>query len=109
MLNVFTLANGRLFQEEIESLEELARFKKLIAAKLPENPMGEGSEYNVYPPKLKEPYRSRRFKVGEDMYASIGVAREDKVGRLTQFARNFEFFGAPVGLFFASVVRHALS
>ena len=65
--------------------EELAGFKKLIASKLPENPMGEGSEYNVYPPKLKEPYRSRRFKVGEDMYASIGVAREDKVGRLTQF------------------------
>ena len=26
MLNVFTLANGRLFQEEIESLEDLARF-----------------------------------------------------------------------------------
>jgi len=29
MLNVFTLANGRLFQEEIESLEELARFKPI--------------------------------------------------------------------------------
>ena len=26
MLNVFTLSNGRLFQEEIESLEELSRF-----------------------------------------------------------------------------------
>ncbi|MFM2324326.1 magnesium/cobalt transporter CorA [Brachymonas denitrificans] len=26
MLNIFTLANGRLFQEEIESLEELTRF-----------------------------------------------------------------------------------
>ena len=29
MLNVFTLANGRLFQEEIESLEALARFKPI--------------------------------------------------------------------------------
>ena len=29
MLNVFTLANGRLFQEEIESLEELAQFKPI--------------------------------------------------------------------------------
>ena len=27
MLNIFTLANGRLFQEEIESLEELSRFQ----------------------------------------------------------------------------------
>ena len=29
MLNVFTLANGRLFQEEIESLEELSRFQPI--------------------------------------------------------------------------------
>ena len=29
MLNVFTLANGRLFQEEIESLEELAQFQPI--------------------------------------------------------------------------------
>ncbi len=29
MLNVFTLVNGRLFQEEIDSLEELARFKPI--------------------------------------------------------------------------------
>ena len=29
MLNIFTLANGRLFQEEIESLEELARFQPI--------------------------------------------------------------------------------
>ncbi|MCX7663794.1 MAG: magnesium transporter CorA, partial [Tepidimonas fonticaldi] len=29
MLNVFTLVNGRLFQEEIDSLEDLARFKPI--------------------------------------------------------------------------------
>ena len=29
MLNIFTLANGRLFQEEIESLEELSRFQPI--------------------------------------------------------------------------------
>ena len=29
MLNVFSLANGRLFQEEIESLEELTRFQPI--------------------------------------------------------------------------------
>ena len=32
---------------------------------------------------------------------SIGVAREDRPGRYRQYAKNFEFFGAPVGLFFA--------
>ncbi|MBY0454123.1 MAG: magnesium/cobalt transporter CorA [Burkholderiaceae bacterium] len=29
MLNIFTLANGRLFQEEIESLEELSKFRPI--------------------------------------------------------------------------------
>jgi nitroreductase len=34
------------------------------------------------------------------MYASIDVTRDNKLGRLIQFARNFEFFGAPVAMFF---------
>jgi nitroreductase len=42
-----------------------------------------------------------RFKCGEDMYATIGVPREDKPARLRQFARNYELFGAPSVLFFA--------
>jgi magnesium transporter len=29
VLNIFTLANGRLFQEEIESLEELTKFQPI--------------------------------------------------------------------------------
>jgi nitroreductase len=81
--------------------DELARFKAVIREKMSANPRGEGTEYNIYPAELKEPYKSRRFKVGEDMYATIGVTREDKLGRLMQFARNFEFFGAPCALFFA--------
>ena len=81
--------------------EEMVRFKGHIRDKLPANPRGEGTEYHIYPPELSEPYKSRRFKVGEDMYASIGVGREDKIGRLMQFARNFEFFGAPCALFFS--------
>lgn len=60
----------------------------------------EDGDKPVYPANLWEPYRSRRYKVGEDLYALLGIARENKVGRITQLARNFEFFGAPVGLFF---------
>ena len=71
-----------------------------IRSRLPAQPTGEGSEYEIYPANLWEPYRSRRYKCGEDMYATINVAREDKLGRLRQFARNYEFFGAPVGMFF---------
>lgn len=79
----------------------LAEFLGAIRSKLPSQPTGEGAEYNVYPPNLHEPYRSRRFKCGEDLYARINIARENKVARLQQFARNYEFFGAPAALFFS--------
>lgn len=54
----------------------------------------------MYPANLGEPYRSRRYKVGEDMYALLGIGRDNKPARLRQLARNFEFFDAPVALFF---------
>ncbi|MES0872562.1 nitroreductase [Sinimarinibacterium thermocellulolyticum] len=59
----------------------------------------ERPEYAIYPPKLWEPHRTARFEIGEQMYAALGVTREDKLGRLQQFARNYEFFGAPAALF----------
>jgi nitroreductase len=76
----------------------LAEFRAMVQERMHAHPRGEGSEYDVYPPHLKEPYRSRRFKCGEDMYATIGVPREDKPARLRQFARNYQFFDAPVGM-----------
>jgi nitroreductase len=74
----------------------LAEFKAQVAA----NPFGEEPEYDVYPPNLWDPFRTRRFKNGEDLYATIGIPREDKPARLRQLAKNGDFFGAPVGLFF---------
>jgi len=59
----------------------------------------EAPAYDVYPPNLSEPYRSRRFKVGEDMYALLGIPRDDKAARLAHLARNFLFFDAPAGFF----------
>jgi nitroreductase len=80
--------------------EALAGLVAAVRAKLPTHPRGEEPEYEIYPAALWEPFRSRRFKCGEDLYATLGVTREDKLARLLQFARNYEFFGAPVGLFF---------
>lgn len=80
--------------------EPLAKFLATIRDQLATHPEGEGTEYPVYPPDLHEPYRSRRFQCGEDLYATIGIARSDKPGRLQQFARNYESFGAPIVLFF---------
>jgi len=81
-----------------KSLEEL---KQLIRARQADFPRGEPPEYNVYPPDLHEPYRSRRYQCGEDLYAAIGIPREDRPARLRQFARNLEGFGAPMVLFFS--------
>ncbi|QUD86561.1 nitroreductase [Phenylobacterium montanum] len=78
--------------------QPLAELKAKAAASMAGG--GEPTEYDVYPPNLWDPFRTRRFVCGEDLYASIGIAREDKAGRLRQLAKNIEFFGAPVGLFF---------
>jgi len=76
--------------------EPLAELKRQVAA----SPFGETPEYDVYPPNLWDPLRTRRFECGEDLYATIGIPRDDKPARLRQLARNGELFGAPVGLFF---------
>ncbi|HEY1961005.1 MAG TPA: nitroreductase, partial [Rhizomicrobium sp.] len=80
-----------------EARDELIR--RVAEARL-EHPMGERPEYLIYPPQLTEPYRTRRFRVGEQMYATMGIPREDKAARLKFFSRNWEFFGAPVGMIF---------
>lgn len=57
-------------------------------------------EYNYLPENIKEPYRSRRRKVGFDLYEKYGVERDDMQGRKAAMLRNYRFFGAPIGLFF---------
>ena len=81
--------------------DHLRRFKATVAERSRANPMGEGTEYKIYPDNLAEPYRTRRFRNGEDLYRALRIPREDKAARLGQFAKNFDFFGAPVGLVFA--------
>jgi nitroreductase len=79
--------------------EPLAELKARMKTRLTTGPTSEPTEYEIYPPDLWEPYRTERYVVGEEMYALLGTPRTDKPGRLRQFARNFEFFGAPAALF----------
>ena len=60
----------------------------------PESPI-----YDIYPPKLKEPYRTSRYELGEQMYSLLGIERDDKEGRINQVMKNFTFFNAPAALF----------
>jgi nitroreductase len=84
----------------VVSGDSMVRFRAQLTPKFLATPFGGTAEYHVYPPELTEPYRSRRHKCGEDLYGHIGVARDDRPARHRQFARNYDFFGAPVGMFF---------
>lgn len=57
-------------------------------------------EYDYFPREIREPYRARRRKVGFDLYDLYGIGKDDLPGRKAALLRNFDFFGAPVGLFF---------
>jgi nitroreductase len=87
--------------------ERLDALKALLAPRMAtELPKGEGTDYTIYPHPLTEPYSRRRFDVGELLYQSLGIPRDDKAARYKQFARNYLFFGAPVALFFAREKAH---
>lgn len=77
-------------------LEEL---KAIMRTRMAEAPGGEPTEYDIYPKVLPSPYRDYRFANGEELYRALGIPREDKMKRMMWFARNFQFFGAPVALF----------
>ncbi|HVR54661.1 MAG TPA: nitroreductase [Pseudorhodoferax sp.] len=79
--------------------EALDALKASMRERVAQAPGGEPTEYDIYPKELVSPYRDRRFAVGEAMYARLGIPREDKDARRRWFARNFQFFDAPLALF----------
>lgn len=56
---------------------------------------------DYYPSEFVEPYLSRRRKVGWDLYGLLGIQRGEWEKSRAYHRRNFEFFGAPVGLILA--------
>jgi nitroreductase len=60
-----------------------------------------GREYQYYPRAWREPYLARRRATGWGLYGLVGVTKDDKAGMHRQHGRNFDFFGAPVGLLFS--------
>jgi len=55
--------------------------------------------YSIYPQNLAEPYRTYRYELGEQMYSLLNIPRDDKEARINQVLKNYDFFGAPAGLF----------
>ena len=75
--------------------DSLTRMREFLTTQ----PPAEEPEYDIYPKSITEPYRTNRFTIGEQMYATLGITREDKPGRLRQFANNNDFFSAPAAMF----------
>jgi nitroreductase len=85
--HVYALTGAPLAHLKAEVKEKLARGER------------ERGDYTIYPPNLWEPLRTRRREAGAQRYEALGLSREqDGQARLEEM--NFEFFGAPVGLFF---------
>ena len=57
-------------------------------------------EYQYLPSEITEPYLSRKRKLGFDLYALYGIDKHDHTARQEAMLRNYDLFGAPVGLFF---------
>lgn len=78
--------------------EPLQRLTAAVAERMTAGVDASMAEYDIYPSNLHSPYRERRFRSGEQLYDAHGITRENRAARMGEFARNFTFFGAPVGL-----------
>lgn len=57
-------------------------------------------DYQYYPLKWAEPYKTRRRDCGLQLYSSLNISRNDTDRRQAQWAANYRAFDAPVILLF---------
>ncbi len=60
----------------------------------------ERRDYKYYTDPIEEPYLARRRECGWGLYGLLGIGRGDREKSKVYRARNYDFFGAPVGLVF---------
>jgi nitroreductase len=88
--------NTQPWNAHILTGEPLDKLLETVAAVLPQGTAAHKPEYDMYPRDLDGAYKDRRFGVGEALYASLDIPRDNKMGRLMWFAKNFRAFEAPV-------------
>lgn len=78
------------------------RQKALTAACMARHMANDESEreYNYYPVDWRAPYIDRRRECGWGLYSTLGITKGEKDAMRRQHGRNYQFFDAPVGLFF---------
>lgn len=58
----------------------------------------EPPEYTYFPHPMPPDYKARQRAAGYALYQALGIDRRDLAGRRDQFARNYRFFDAPIGI-----------
>ena len=86
-------------QKQIDLCKQVCAAYDSIA-KNPELEKEYQAGYDYYPTKWFSPYIDRRRENGWGLYGLLGITKGDKDKMHAQHRKNFEFFGAPVGIFF---------
>jgi len=90
--------NTQPWQVAVAGREVMARISEKIVAALDRGDE-RNPDYQYYPHKFVEPYRSRRVTCGKALYEALDIQRDDKEGRKAQWYKNYDGFGAPVVIF----------
>ena len=61
----------KIFVLNNDSMEQFLAFQENW--NFPESPA-----YEIYPKKLKEPYRTSRYELGEQMYKTLGIGKREQ-------------------------------
>lgn len=73
-----------------------ALIDRLLMAQDTDEPIS--SEYSYFPERMSRALKDRQRRAGYALYEALGIERRDVQVRRAQFARNYAFFGAPVGV-----------
>ena len=58
------------------------------------------AEYEYYPREWRSPFIDRRREIGWALYGLLGIRKGDREATARQHRKNYNFFGAPVGMIF---------
>lgn len=92
-------SNIQPWQVYVVTGASLAEIKRLAGARVAAHDAWDEREYEMYPAALMAPYRDRKSAFGERRYGSMGIPRENIEARQRAASANWQFFGAPAGLF----------
>lgn len=90
--------NMQPWQVHVLFQKTIAKLHGEIKHEVTKNGFAANGDYQYYPATLQQPYKERVNQSGQDLYKSLDIGPRDTFRKREQKLRNFEFYGAPVGL-----------